>query len=122
MKRNSTMPIDVHDRLDLHHIMRAQAEALADAIRASLDIAPGGDHRTPWRQSGQLAASIAVEATPEGFIVGSTSPVALAQELGTPHIPPRPFLAPAAMAHAASVAQEIGAAAAAQVEIQLRRR
>lgn len=108
--------------LDLQELLRLQAEALADAVRATLNAGPGGDHHVPWRRSGELAASIAVTTAPEGFTVGSSSPVALAQELGTQHIPPRPFLAPAAGLRAEAIAQAVGAAASAQIEAMFRRR
>ena len=108
--------------LDLQNLLRSQAEALADVVRATLETAPVGNHRIPWRQSGELAGSIAVTTTPEGFTIGSSSPVALAQELGTQHIPPRPFLAPAASSRADAIAQAVGAAATARIEAMFRRR
>lgn len=108
--------------LELQEMLRLQAEALADAVRAALDTSPGSDHRVPWRRSGELAASIAVTATTDGFVVGSSSPVALAQELGTQHTPPRPFLAITAGPHAEAIAQAVGAAALTQIEAMFRRR
>jgi hypothetical protein len=108
--------------LDLQDTLRQQAEALADAIRTTLATDPGGDHRTPWRRSGALAASIVTETVADGFIVGSTSAVAPAQERGTARNQPRPFLAPAAAAAVTSIADVLGNAAVLQIRTELGRR
>ena len=89
-----------------------QAEALAGAVREALGTPPGGDHGRPWVQTGALRDSI--EHTAEGLqaAVGSSDPAAPPQELGTVHLPPRPFLAPAAAAAAPGIAAAVGAAMA----------
>ena len=108
--------------LDVQRILALQAEHVARAVREVLATPPQGDHRTPWRGSGALHDSI--EAVSEGnkAVVGSTSPAALAQEFGTEHMPPRPFLAPTAAAHADDVVQAVAAEAVAQIRDALERR
>lgn len=104
-------------RVDL---ARVKAEALergaarmAEAVREALSHSPGGAHDVPWLGSGALRDSIGQESNADGAVVGSTSSVAVYQELGTRHDPPRPFLAPVGAALGAAVAQEVGAAVAA---------
>ena len=46
-------------------------------------------------------------------VVGSSDPAAVPQELGTAHMPARPFLAPVAAAMGEEVARTVGAAVAA---------
>jgi hypothetical protein len=56
----------------------------------------------PLLRTGDMRESLAVqvEPTPLGveMAVGSDNPIALYQEMGTPTIPPRPFLAPSLVA------------------------
>ena len=71
---------------------------LADATqadRARKGFAPN----EPLLRTGALRDSISHEITVPGTeaIVGSTSDIAVYQELGTEHIPPRPFLLPSAI-------------------------
>jgi hypothetical protein len=73
---------------------------LADSTKADR-VAQGFTENDPLRRSGGLAESIEVHALGNDAVVGSQDPVALWQEEGTtqggaPHIPPRPFLGPAA--------------------------
>jgi hypothetical protein len=51
----------------------------------------------PLLRTGEMRESISaeVDAVTLTGVVGSTDPVAVFQELGTPHIPPRPFLSTA---------------------------
>jgi hypothetical protein len=103
-------------RLDLG-LVRTQAaqsaaEQIATKVREGLSVAPGGPHARPWLRSGNLRQSIASEADEAGAVIGSTSSVAVDQELGTSRIPPRPFLAPAAAQSAPTVVEAIGAAVA----------
>ena len=92
--------------------LATQTQLLAETICASLTNSPGGPHERPWRQTGALEASIAVSADALSARIGSNSPAAAPQELGTIHGPPRPFLAPAAAAAAEPAARAIGRAVA----------
>ena len=92
--------------------LSSRASMIADAVRESLNHAPGSDHATPWRQTGTLHDSIAVTVTDNGAVVGSSDPVAVDQELGTRTDPPRPFLAPAAAEAAPALAEAVGVAVA----------
>lgn len=95
-----------------HEALAAQSEILAASIREALSTPPGGPHDYPWRESGTLQSSIATAIDGLAATVGSTDEVAFHQEYGTATIPPRPFLAPMAEAHAEPAAQAIGAAIA----------
>ncbi len=100
--------------LNLAEIQRAalaeQGRHLAEAVRDNLAHPPGGDHRFPWRHSGALAESIGDSADETTALVGSTSEIAPFLEHGTAAMPPRPFLAPAAMAGAGEAAHSVAAA------------
>lgn len=94
--------------------LAAEAELLAETVRQSLSEPPGtGDHDQPWARTGALRDSIAAQAEGLEAVVGSSDPAAAPQEMGTSRIPPRPFLAPAASAHGAEIAERIGGAVAA---------
>lgn len=92
--------------------LAAQADLLADAVRANLATPPGGPHDHPWRETGSLQSSIAAAADGLTAQVGSNHPAAAPQELGTATIPPRPFLAPAAASLAEPIARAVGQALA----------
>ncbi len=64
------------------------------AEKRSLGYADAGNDN-PLLRTGDMRDSIYAWATPAAFIVGSHDPIALYQEMGTEHIPPRPFLGPA---------------------------
>ena len=104
-------------RIDFDAVQRAAlthaAERIAELVREKLSGAPGDAHDAPWLESGALRDSIAQDSDAERAVVGSTSEVAVDQELGTAHVPPRPFLAPVAAANSAELAEAIGAAFAA---------
>jgi len=89
-----------------------QAHALAAGVRDLLGTQPGGAHGQPWRQTGALQASIGHVSEGLQATVGSSDPAAAPQELGTVHVPPRPFLAPVAAAEGAGTAEAVGAAVA----------
>lgn len=93
-------------------VLEKQAEALAGVVREALGTPPGGDHGRPWVRTGALQGSIGHDAEGLQAAVGSNDPAAAPQELGTVHLPPRPFLAPAAEAAAPGVAVAVGAAVA----------
>ena len=99
-------------RLDLPSLQQAAladaAELLANAVRQSLSHASGDEHATPWCQSGALLDSIEIAVGEAQARVGSSSEVAVFQELGTPATPPRPFLGPAAALHGEAIARGIG--------------
>ncbi len=97
----------------MHDTLDAEAQRLAEAVRARLSAAPGDDHAAPWLRSGALRDSIAAQTDGLNAAVGSTSEVALYQEQGTARLPPRPFLAPAAAAVGRGIADAVGAAVAA---------
>lgn len=88
------------------------ASRLAEAVRARLSAPPGSAHDAPWRRTGALQASIGHVSDGLAAAVGSASPVAAAQELGTSRLPPRPFLAPTAAEHGAGLAGQVGGAVA----------
>lgn len=90
--------------------VQAAASRFADAIRSELGEPPGGLHAAPWRQTGALQASVGVSVDGLAAQIGSNDPAAAPQELGTAHAPPRPFVAPAAIALAEPVAHGIAAA------------
>jgi len=106
-------------RLDLAAVRQAAladaAETIAVAVREALSHSPGADHDTPWRRTGELADSIGVSAEADQALVGSTSEVALYQELGTATAPPRPFFAPIADDRAEAAVAASGAAVAAAI-------
>ena len=89
-----------------------QAAAMAAGVRDLLGSPPGGAHGQPWRQTGALQASIGHVSEGLQAAVGSSDPAAAPQELGTVHLPPRPFLAPVAAAMGAGLAEAVGAAVA----------
>lgn len=106
------------DRVNLLDSRRSALEqaaiAIEGAVRQSLSHAPGDDHTTPWLRTGELRASVGHQSDGAVAVVGSTSQVAVYQELGTPSIPPRSFLASSAAAAAEAavlgIADTIGAA------------
>lgn len=83
------------------------ARMLQETIQNSLSTAPGGDHTTPWRQTGTLQSSIGYRSDATSAAIGSDDTVAVDQELGTRNIPPRPFLSTAAAAHAEEIATQV---------------
>ena len=91
-----------------------QAERLAETVRDGLLEPPGaGEHDRPWARTGALRDSVGAQADGLEAAVGSSDPAAAPQEMGTVHIPPRPFLAPAAAAHGEEIARAIGSEVAA---------
>ena len=107
------------DRLDLSSVrqaaLAAAAETIAAEVREALSHPPDGDHRFPWRQTAELADSIGVTAEADEALIGSTSEVALYQELGTATVPPRPFFSVIAADRAEATAEAVGAAVAAAI-------
>ncbi len=85
---------------------------LAEAVRDALGTPPGGDHARPWVQTGALQGSIGHRADGLQAVVGSSDPAAAPQEMGTVHLPPRPFLQPAGAAAGPGVAGAVGVAVA----------
>jgi len=76
-----------------------QANRMAARVRDGLSEPPGaGGHDEPWLQSGALRNSVGAQADGLQAVVGSSDPAAVPQELGTAHMPARPFLAPVAAA------------------------
>jgi HK97 gp10 family phage protein len=111
-------------RVELEAVHRRALEEAAQRIEAAVQSAlshpPGGDHDTPWLRSGELRNSIAHKADAEGATIGSTSMVALYQEVGTRNDPPRPFLAPVAAAIGEEVAEAIGSAVVETIRAAIR--
>lgn len=88
-----------------------QAARMAARVRDGLSDPPGGSgHDEPWLQSGALRNSVGAQADGLQAVVGSSDPAAISQEMGTTHLPPRPFLAPAGAAMAEEVAEALGKA------------
>jgi phage gpG-like protein len=94
-------------------VLDAQAAVIAAGVREALSQPPGTEpHEYPWLRTGELRDSVGHDADDAGAVIGSTSDVALYQEHGTPAIPPRPFFAPVAAAHAEAAAKAVGEAVA----------
>lgn len=88
-----------------------QAARMAARVREGLSEPPGGaGHDKPWLRSGALQSSVGAQADGLQAVVGSNDPAAVPQELGTAHMPPRPFLAPVGAAMAGEVAETLGMA------------
>lgn len=89
------------------------AGVLAEGVRARLSGTPGGAHEAPWVESGALRGSIGVAVEGDGdgarAVVGSSDPAAVPQEMGTMHMPARPFLGPVAGEMGEEAARAAGA-------------
>ncbi len=83
---------------------------LAESTLAEHAAAGAGD--TPLVLHGGLYGSISHEVQSHEAVVGSTSDIAVYQELGTAAIPPRPFVGPAGFRNAEKIAKLFGHAAA----------
>ena len=91
-----------------------QAERMAARVRDGLSEPSGSaGHDEPWLQSGALRDSVSARADGLRAVVGSSHPAAAPQELGTAHMPARPFLAPVAASMGEEVARAVGATVAA---------
>ena len=91
-----------------------QAERMAARVRDGLSEPPGAaGHDEPWLQSGALRNSVGARADGLQAVVGSSDPAAVPQEMGTAHMPARPFLVPVAAGMGEEVARAVGAAVAA---------
>lgn len=66
----------------------------------------------PLLRDGDLRDSIVTELSGNEAVIGTADPVAAFQEFGTPDIPPRPFLGPAAFSNREEIREMIGAAVA----------
>ncbi len=92
--------------------LEGQAALLAQAVQDGLGDQPGDGHDRPWLETGALRASVGHQADGLQAAVGSSDPAAAPQEMGTMHLPPRPFLAPVGAAMGEGVAEAVGAAVA----------
>ena len=91
-----------------------RAQRMAARVRESLSEPPGAaGHDEPWLQSGALRSSVGAHAEGLQAVVESSDLAAVPQELGTAHMPARPFLASAAAEMGEEVARAVGAAVAA---------
>ena len=91
-----------------------QAERMASRVRDGLSEPPGAaGHDEPWLQSGALRNSVGAQADGLQAVAGSSDPAAVPQEIGTVHMPARPFLAPVAAEMGEEVARVVGARVAA---------
>ena len=86
---------------------RLAADILSQAVAESLSHPPGSNSALPALRSGALRASIATVSDTDGAVIFSDAPAAVFQEFGTARMTPRPFLGPAATAHADQAAQAI---------------
>ncbi len=66
----------------------------------------------PLLRTGDLRDSIVTEHQGNEAVIGTPDPVAAFQEFGTPDIPPRPFLGPAAFSNREEIREMIGEAVA----------
>lgn len=82
---------------------------LADSTKADR-LRQGYTENDPLLRSGELRDSISHETKGLEAAIGSTSDIAVYQELGTDKIPPRPFLGSAAYEHMDDVKKIIGGA------------
>lgn len=82
---------------------------LADSTKADRSAA-GFPEDEPLLRTGALRDSISREVQGDEAAVGSTSDIAVYQELGTPTIPPRPFLGPAAFKNKERIEAMLGQA------------
>jgi hypothetical protein len=89
--------------------LTAAAQELKAKVVADLSQPPGQDHGAPWLRTGMLRASIGHDIDGIVAVVGSSSDVAVDQELGTRTDPPRPFLASTAAGSAADLVVWIAA-------------
>ena len=91
-----------------------QAQRMAARVREGLSEPPGrAGHDEPWLRSGALRDSVGAQTDGLQAVVGSSDPAAVPQELGTAHMPARPFLAPVAAEMGEEVARTVGAVVAA---------
>ena len=111
---------ELRERLERLHPEEVMARALAEQaqrmsarVREGLSEPPGAaGHDARWLQSGALRNSVGTQADGLQAVVGSSDPAAVPQELGTAHMPARPFLAPVAAGMGEEVARAVGAAVA----------
>jgi len=90
-----------------------QADRMAARVRDGLSESPGApDHDEPWLRSGALRDSVGAQADGLQAVVGSSDPAAVPQELGTAHMPARPFLVPVAAGMGEEVARAVAVAVA----------
>lgn len=87
---------------------------LADSTKADR-VSQGYPENEPLLRDGDLRDSISHEVGALEAVIGSDSDIAVYQELGTEHIPPRPFLGTAAHRSRKQVAGLTGAAAVAGI-------
>lgn len=84
---------------------------LADNTKADR-VAKGFTENDPLKRSGGLEKSISHEISGLEAVIGSDSDVMVYQELGTPNIPPRAVLGPAAIRNKDLILKTLGQAAA----------
>lgn len=80
---------------------------LADSTKADR-VAQGYAENEPLLRTGDLRDSIEVTRHHDEAVVGSTSDIALWQEIGTERMPPRPFLGPALYDSKLNIAERAG--------------
>jgi phage gpG-like protein len=71
----------------------------------------GYEPDAPLLRKGDLRDSISHQVGALEAVIGSPDPVALYQEIGTPTIPPRPFLGPAVIHNGERIKRILGASA-----------
>jgi HK97 gp10 family phage protein len=82
---------------------------LADSTKKDR-VAQGFTENDPLLRSGDLRESIKNEVSATHAVIGSTSDVAVYQELGTEKMPPRPFLGPAVLHNEEKIKRILGGA------------
>lgn len=83
---------------------------LADSTKKDR-VAKGFSENEPLKRTGALRDSVSHEVSGLEAVVGSDSEIMVHQELGTPTIPPRPVLGPAAIRNKRLIVNTLGQAA-----------
>lgn len=82
---------------------------LAEATKQDR-VSQGFQEDEPLLRTGEMRDSISHQVSGHEVAIGSTSDIAVYQELGTSKIPPRPFLGPAAVRNVPTIIETLGAA------------
>lgn len=101
---------------DAAKLRRAIARAIEPELRAVCEEAKANCPK----DTGRLADSIRVVMNGGGGTVEAAAPYAMHVEMGTAHMPARPYLYPAMRAHEAAIAQKARQAAAAYMRVCLK--
>jgi hypothetical protein len=106
---------DFSERLKRFDLEEAEAEAMARAARdvetsihaAIVELASEESAGLP-QHARVLSTTISSQLAPKRAVIGSTHPLAVDQEFGTPNYPPNPLLTAVAQQLAPNIAERIG--------------